>query len=203
MSDEDDIDLDISANPNGSPQRDMSERYVTSISLDSGSPKQQIEFASFEDMYLLEFFSELETKSLLLLGSIDTVCFITYVNYMTQVWDLGRRWCMHFSILLSNLPGTVVASLQFNYNYTHLEMNTRNKDWEKNSRGLFAFRSQCMNLKFDASLESRRMTHPAISLASFVQSLWSLTDFPTSLAEDGSSSMMHNYWTCDFTRPLT
>ncbi|KAH0757368.1 hypothetical protein KY290_020861 [Solanum tuberosum] len=55
--------------------------------------------------------------------------------------------------------------------YTHLEMNTQNKDWEKNSRGLFAFRSQCMNLKFDASLESRRMTHPTISLASFIQSL--------------------------------
>ncbi|KAH0744980.1 hypothetical protein KY290_032973 [Solanum tuberosum] len=78
MSDEDDIDLDISEIQqfHGSPQRDMSERYVTSISLDSGSPKQQIEFASFEDMYLLEFFSEHETKSLLLLGSIDTFCFI-------------------------------------------------------------------------------------------------------------------------------
>ncbi|KAH0758726.1 hypothetical protein KY290_022219 [Solanum tuberosum] len=149
MSDEDDIDLDTSEIQqfHGTPQRDMSERYVISISLDSGSPKQQIEFASFEDMYLLEFFSEHETKSLLLLGSIDTFCFIAYVNYMTQVWDPGRRWCMHFSIFLSNLPGTVVATLQFNYNYTHLEMNTRNKDWEKNSRGLFAFRSQCMNLK--------------------------------------------------------
>ncbi|KAH0781188.1 hypothetical protein KY290_000786 [Solanum tuberosum] len=205
MSDEDDIDLDISEIQqfHGSPQRDMSERYVTTISLDSGSPKQQIEFVSFEDMYLLDFLSEHETKSLLLLGSIDTFCFIAYVNCMTQVWDPGRRWCMHFSILLSNLPGTIIVSLQFNYNYTHLKMNTRNKDWEKNSRGLFAFPSQCMNLKFDASLESRRMTHPTLSLASFVQSLRSLADFPTSLAEDGSSPMMHNYWTCYFTRPLT
>lgn len=178
-------------------------RHVTSIYLDSDRPKQQIEFASFEDMYLLEFFSEHETNLVLLLGSIDTFCFIVYVNYMTQVWDRGRWCCINFFILLSNIPGTVVAYLQFNYNYTHLEMNTRNKDWERNSRGLFAFRSQCMNLKFDTSLESIRMTHPTISLATFVQSLWSLTNSPTSLAEDGSSPMTHNYWTCYFTRPLT
>ncbi|KAH0765412.1 hypothetical protein KY285_001283 [Solanum tuberosum] len=170
MFDEDDIDLDIREIQqfHGSPQRDMSERYVKTISLDSGSPKQQIEFVSFEDMYLLDFLSEHETKSLLLLGSIDTFCFTVYINYMTQMWDPGRRWCMQFSILLSNLPRTVIVSLQFNYNYTHLKMNTQNKDWEKNSRGLFAFLSQCMNLKFDASLESRRMTHPTPSLASFV-----------------------------------
>lgn len=82
--------------------------------------------------------------------------------------------------------GQLFASLQFNYNSIHLEMNTRNKDWEKNSKGLFAFHSQCTNFKFGTSLECRRMTHPIISLASIVQSLRSLTNFPTYLAEDGS-----------------
>lgn len=142
-------------------------------------------------------------ESLLLLGSIGTFCFIMYVNFMTQVWDPGQRWCMYFSILLSTLPFAVAASLQFNCCYNHLELNTRNKDWEKSSRGLFVFPSQYMTSTLDAILERRRMTHPTISLASVVQSLESLTDFPSSLAEDGSSSLVHNYWTCYFTRPLT
>ncbi|KAK4351495.1 hypothetical protein RND71_030808 [Anisodus tanguticus] len=81
-------------------------------------------------------------------------------------------------------------------------MNTRNKDWKTNSRGLFVFPSQCI-LAPDAISEHRRMTHSAISLVKFVQSLWSLTDFHVHLAASSSSPPVHNYWICYFTRPST
>lgn len=45
----------------GHPQIDMSERYVTTTSLDCGSCKQEIGFNFFEDMYLVEFFLEPES----------------------------------------------------------------------------------------------------------------------------------------------
>ncbi|KAJ8535554.1 hypothetical protein K7X08_023274 [Anisodus acutangulus] len=47
------------------------------------------------------------------------------------------------------------------------------------------------------------MTHSAISLVKFVQSVWSLTDCPVHLAASSSSPPVHNYWICYFTRPST
>ncbi|XP_049358495.1 uncharacterized protein LOC125823113 [Solanum verrucosum] len=45
----------------GHPQIDMSGSYVTTISLDCGSCKQEIGFEFFEDMYLAEYFLEPES----------------------------------------------------------------------------------------------------------------------------------------------
>ncbi|TMX02964.1 hypothetical protein EJD97_019014 [Solanum chilense] len=59
------------------------------------------------------------------------------------------------------------------------------------------------SLTLDAILEHRRIIHPAISLAIAVPSLWSLLDFPASLAEDNYSPLVHNSRTCYFSKPLT
>ncbi|WMV20068.1 hypothetical protein MTR67_013453 [Solanum verrucosum] len=63
----------------GHPQIDMSGSYVTTISLDCGSCKQEIGFEFFEDMYLAEYF--LEPERLL----------VEVTKYLFA--DPGRRWC--------------------------------------------------------------------------------------------------------------
>ncbi|KAM3287889.1 hypothetical protein P3S67_021319 [Capsicum chacoense] len=49
--------------------RNMSKRYVNTTSLDRSSSKQKIEFETFDDMYLADFFMEPETYYL----SLDKV----------------------------------------------------------------------------------------------------------------------------------